>query len=220
MSFPDLLTPPDSARIKVKLPGTMELEESNARAHPENGTIKHCSTLPVEDWTHEKRRRQDLERSHRKANIPKKGYGLTEEQIKIYRESADKFENILAAHATSGAIPYVVDLKITDEQYARLLSSYNSIYDQLPIGDALMAFVESLEFLERWSRLQRPVFSNIKKNTTIDKWNEKIKEQDFALRESSQWGPLYKLYEQWAIYETDFHQSQYQSFDSLSFDFD
>ncbi|TGO19242.1 hypothetical protein BTUL_0005g00910 [Botrytis tulipae] len=222
MSFLGFLAPPDRPRTTV--PGTMELEELNARAHPEfktaleaNGTTKLFSTSPVEDLNREKRRHQDLELSHRKANILKNGYGLTEEEMKTYRESPDKFENILAAHAASGNVPYVIDLKISLSKYSKLIDARNSIYGKLPVGDSHLASPECLMFLERWIRLQPPVFSKTEQNTM---WNEKIKEQDFALRESPQWGLLYKLYEQWVIDETNFYEPQHDSLDSLDFDSD
>ncbi|THV52998.1 hypothetical protein BGAL_0062g00140 [Botrytis galanthina] len=217
MSLSDFLTPPCSGEIKMAetATGTMELEELNARAHPwfkaaleAKDTIKLGSISFVEEWIRIKR---ELQSHHRKANISKDGYGLTEQQIVTYRTSADKFENFLVAHATSGTIPYVVDLKISNAQYKRLLGVYEYIFDKLSICDAIYPCVESLEFLERWSRLQRPVFFITKTNTEVDRWNEKIKEKDFELRESSHWGPLYSLYEQWAMYETDFRDPQRNS---------
>ncbi|TGO69558.1 hypothetical protein BOTNAR_0009g00050 [Botryotinia narcissicola] len=225
MSFLGFLAPPE--RPRTRLPGTMELEELNARAHPEfktatdaNGTTKLFSTSPVEDLNHEKRRLQDLELSHRKANIPKNGYGLIEKEMKTYTKSPDKFENILAAHAAPGNIPYVIDLKISLSKYAKLIEACNSIYGKLPVGDSHLASLECLMFLERWIRLQAPVFSKTEKNATIDRWNEKIKEQDFALRESPQWGLLYKLYEQWVIDKTNFYEPQHDSLDDPDFDSD
>ncbi|TGO22563.1 hypothetical protein BPAE_0163g00240 [Botrytis paeoniae] len=220
------LTPPGSAPIMKAslLPVVDYTEEPNARDYPEfrmalqaSGNIKLCTTSPVENWNQKKRKRQDLEWSHRKANIPRNGYGLTKEEMKTYRESSDKFENILAAHAASGVIPYVADLKISLADYTRLLSARDFIREKLPIGDSLLA---PLEFLERWSRLKPPVFSKTEQSTTIDNWNEKIKEQDSALRESSQWGPLCKLYEQWVIDENNFYEPQHDSLDSLDFDSD
>ncbi|KAF5871269.1 uncharacterized protein Bfra_007784 [Botrytis fragariae] len=232
------LTPPDSAPIMAAslLPVADYTEEKNVRENPEfkmalrgNGIIKLHGTSPVEDWNQKKRKRQDLDWSHRKANIPSNGYGLTKEEMKTYREGSDKFENILAAHAASGGIPYVVDLKLSLADYTRLFSARDSLSardsicesdsmrEKLPTGDSLLA---SLKFLERWSRLTTPVFSKTKRNPTIDKWNENIKEQDLALRESAQWGPLCKLYEQWAIDETNFYEPQHDSLDSLDFDSD
>ncbi|KAF7889062.1 hypothetical protein EAF00_009362 [Botryotinia globosa] len=216
MSFLGFLAPPDRPRTKV--PGTMELEELNARAHPEfkkaidgNGTIKLFSTSLVEDFH---------QLSHRKANIPKNGYGLTEEEMKTYRKSPDKFENILAAHAASGNVPYVIDLKISLSKYAKLIKACNSIKGKLPVGDSHLVSLECLMFLERWIRLQAPVFSKTEQNATVDRWNEKIKEQDFALRESPQWALLYKLYEQSVIDETNFYEPQHDSLDELDFDSD
>ncbi|KAF7879722.1 uncharacterized protein EAF02_007892 [Botrytis sinoallii] len=235
MSFRGFLAQPDGAGIKApKVPGTMDLEELNERAHPEfkraleaNNTIKLCRTSPVEVWNRQKRQRQDLARSLRKANISTNRYGLTNEEMKTYRESPDKFENILAAHAASGVIPYLVDLKISFAAYTRLLCARDVLSDSicnresnpdpenLPIGDSLLT---SLIFLELWSRLQPPVFSQPEPNTTIDKWIENIKEQNFALRESAKWGPLCKLYEQLTVDETNFYEPRHDSLDSPDFD--
>ncbi|TGO63562.1 hypothetical protein BCON_0012g00520 [Botryotinia convoluta] len=193
MSSTAYLTPPGSAEIKAAslLPVADYTEEPNARDFPEfrkalgaNGNIKLCSTSPVEDWNRKKRKRQDLDWSHRKAKIPSNGYGLTKEEMKTYREISDKFENILAAHAASGVIPYVVNLQISLPDHTKFLSARDSIRGKLPIGDSLLV---SLEFLERWSRLTTPVFFKTKRSPTIDKWNEKMQEQDFTLRESAQW---------------------------------
>lgn len=135
--------------------------------------------------------------------------------MKTYRESSDKFENILAAHAASGVIPYVVDFKISLQDYTRLLSARDSIRGKLPIGDSLLA---SLEFLERWIRLTPPVFTKPQEDTTADNWIDNMKEQNFRLRESTQWGPLFKLYEQWIIDENDFYAPRHDSLDSLDYD--
>ncbi|KAF7932350.1 hypothetical protein BELL_0137g00150 [Botrytis elliptica] len=235
MSFRGFLAQPDGARIKApKVTGTMDLEELNARAHPEfkraleaNDTIKLRRTSPVEVWRRQKRQRQDLARRLRKANISTNGYGLTNEEMKTYRESPDKFQNILAAHAASGVIPYLVDLRISFATYTRLLCDRYALSDiicnresnpdpeSLPIGDSLLT---SLIFLELWSRLQPPFSSQREPNTTIDKWIENIKEQNFALRESTKWGRLCELHEQLTVDQTDFYAPRHDSLDSLDFD--
>ncbi|KAM0157022.1 hypothetical protein ACHAPG_004910 [Botrytis cinerea] len=219
-----VLTPPNSTETKASnlVPVAHNMNESSARDSQESGqnlefscNISLDNISPVENWNAKKRKRQDLAWSHRKANVPTNGYGLTKEEMKTYRESSDKFENILAAHAASGVIPYVVDFKISLQDYTRLLSARDSIRGKLPIGDSLLAY---LEFLERWIRLTPPVFTKPQEDTTADKWIDNMKEQNFRLRESTQWGPLFKLYEQWIIDENDFYAPRHDSLDSLDYD--
>ncbi|KAF7944297.1 hypothetical protein EAE96_010697 [Botrytis aclada] len=201
------------------IPADIALEAANARRHPgfymavqARGSITLRSTSLVEVLNKKKRKRQAAIQNYR--------CGLTEGELTVYKESPDNFEKILAAHAASGIISYVVDLRISLSDYTRLLSARDSIRQKLPIGDSLL---KSLEFLERWSRLRVPAFFKTEGNPTMYKWIQNMKEQDLALRASPQWGPLCQLYEEWVVDEADksnFYEPQHDSLDSLYFDSD
>ncbi|KAF7897840.1 uncharacterized protein EAF01_008806 [Botrytis porri] len=224
MSSPIYLTPSDSdSDVAASLLSSPDYTaEDNAKEYPgfsmalqANGTTNLRTPSPVEELNQKKRKREDLEWSHRKAQIPTNGYGLTKEEMKTYTESSDKFENILAAHAASGVIPHAVDFRISLADHTRCLSVRDSNSGKLPKGESILT---SLEFIERWIRLTPPVFCNAQ-SPTVQKWNEEMKEQDFAMRESSKWGPLYRMYEDWIVDQTNFYEPRHDSLDSLDFDF-